>query len=574
MKSFNKYISLPVAALATAVSMSSCSDFLDKEPDMRVELKTTDQVAQLLTTAYPIGNYGWMCELSSDNLADNQAPHASADANSKGDVYYNLAAYDRGDDEAFRFEQVKSNTNTDSPSMVWQTYYASIATANQALEAIDKIVKADPSKETAQLKAARAEALLVRAYSHFILVNIFSQAYKNDEASKADVGIPYSTKPETTVKPHYDRGTVTDTYKKIQADLEAGLKDISDVNYDKPKWHFNINAAHAFAARFYLYTRQYDKVIEQANAVLGTDDATTLSMLRDYTKFVGLSTSTDYANAWQTPDDKSNLMLLSTKSKMWRRSLGNRYSLMGDKLKQTIWREGPTWRWTAIPVAMVTGMTFYSSNQDWGYTSAKIAERFEYSDKVAGIGYPHVIRCEFTTNELLLERAEAKLLKANHDIDGCVNDLAMYVKNMQTFDTENQTHFSANQGMVDLTKDILVNYYSMATNPNCFENWDFTQKMSNDFVIPHELTPYMNCINDMRRIETLWDGTRFFDLKRFGIEYSHIVGKDKVEYKLTWNDPRRAVEVAPSVEAAGLQTSRPLVNATSQNSSIAKRTEK
>lgn len=574
MKSYKKYISVSFVAAAAIFAMSSCSDFLDKEPDMRVEIKTPKQVAELLTTAYPVANYGWMCELSSDNLADNQAPHTSSDDNAKGDVYYNLAAYDRGDDEAFRFEQVKSNTSTDSPSLIWQGYYASIATANQALEAINKITKEDPSKETTELKAARAEALLVRAYCHFILVNVFSQAYKNDEASKADVGVPYATTPETTVKPHYDRGTVTETYQKIQADLEAGLKDISDVNYTKPKWHFNTSAAHAFAARFYLYKRDYDKVIEHANAVLGTDENTTLSMLRDYTKFTGLSSSTDYANAWQSPTDKSNLLLLSTNSAMWRRSLGNRYSLMGNQLKQTIWRGGPTWRWTAIPVAMVTGMTFYSSNQDWGYTSAKIAERFEYSDKVAGIGYAHVIRCEFTTNELLLERAEAKLLKANHDIDGCVADLAMYVKNMQTFDEENQTHFAANGGMFDLTKDILTRYYSNTNNPNCFANWDFTQKMSSDFVVPQDLTPYMNCINDMRRIETLWDGTRFFDLKRFGIEYSHIVGKDKVEYKLTWNDPRRAIEVAPSVEAAGLQTSRPVVNATSQNSNIAKRTEK
>ena len=56
--------------------------------------------------------------------------------------------------------------------------------------------------------------------------------------------------------------------------MEEGLRYVSDSYYEAPKYHFNTQAAHAFAARVYLYHHDWDKCIEHANAVLGTDDAT------------------------------------------------------------------------------------------------------------------------------------------------------------------------------------------------------------------------------------------------------------------------------------------------------------
>lgn len=543
------------------LTTTSCSDFLDKEPDERVELKNEDQVTKFLTSGYTSGNYGWMCELSSDNLTDNNSRHASVDDKVTREIYYKLPSYNRMDDELFRFEQVKSYSQQDSPTFIWETAYNAIATANHALEAINKIKAENGGTMTPKLAAAYGEAKLIRAYHHFILVNIFSQAYKDPEASKADLGIPYSTTPETTVKPHYKRPSVAENYDSIQADLEEGLKYVSDAYYEKPKWHFNVNAAHAFAARFYLYKRDYAKVIEHANAVLGTDETVTKTLLTDYTGFSRCVNSSDYANVWQSPDSKSNIMLFVTSSLYTRHALtGNRYTLSGTGLTNTLLRYGPTWSVKPLPVSFVAGLAFSTtSNQDYGFIQTKTYEKFQYTDKVSGIGYPQTIRREFTTDELLLERAEAKLLGL-HDVDGAYNDIAMYLNNIQTFDEATQK--SMNRYIKTPTKELLLNYYSTEGNPNCFTNWDFTQNMSSSFVIPKDVTPWMNCINDMRRIETLNDGLRFFDLKRWGIEYSHIyggtTGGEKIEYKLTWNDPRRAIEIPQEVQAAGLETSRPL----------------
>ena len=79
--------------------------------------------------------------------------------------------------------------------------------------------------------------------------------------------------------------------------------------------------------------------------------------------------------------------------------------------------------------------------------------------------------------------------------------------------------------------------------------------MSSSFVVPAEAVKYMNCLNDLRRFEVLWDGLRFFDLKRWGIEYSHTYGPDATVYTLKWNDPRRALEIPAAAIQAGLQPS-------------------
>ena len=560
-----KYIS--VAALLT-LGLVSCDDFLDQEPDERIEINDVDKVVSLLKSAYCTANYGWLCELSSDNLMDNNAPHypASNDDKKQTLVHYNLQPYERMDDEIFRFEQVKSSTGSDSPSHIWEDCYNAIATANHALVYLDQIEEKERQEAaatgaayapSAKENAARGEALLIRAYYHFVLVNIFSQAYKNEEASRQDIGIPYVTTPEDKVLVNYDRSNVAETHAKIREDLEAGLKLVVNTYYEKPKWHFNVNAAHAFAARFYLYTRNYEKVIEHADAVLEPGTANLPNLLMRYDGFDSCTYGDDYANVWQNADLNNNIMLVATHSTSSRRAAGYRYGQISTALQSTIYHLGPNWRWYVIPCAYVSGMTFYRSNQDYGFMSMKSGETFEYTDKVAGIGYAHVVRREFTCTELLLERAEAKLLKKNPDVDGCVEDLIAYDNSRWTFTEDDERTFRNGNALVDLTRATLESYYSKPVNYNCFENWDFTQNMSPDFVIPQNLVVYMNAINDMRRFETNWEGLRFFDLKRWGMEYSHFYSVDNIEYKLTWNDPRRAIEVPQEVMAAGLAPSRP-----------------
>lgn len=558
-----KYI---IMSALVALSISSCSEsFLDHPADDRTEIDSEDKIIKMLTSSYPWGNYMWVCELSSDNLIDNQTPHLPTKSWDPQILsHYNYPSYDRADDQLYKFEPATMSTYSDSdqPGQIWEGYYSSVASVNAVLQAIDEVAEKNKSADnptgmTPRLKAARAEALLIRAYDHFCLVSVFCQPYKDAEASKHDIGVPYVTVSEDVVQKEYDRGNVAEVYDKIQADLEEGLANLDEQIFEKPKWHFNNKAAHAFAARFYLYKREWQKVVEHANAVLGTDYSTLKDMMFDYSSLGEAFYGDDFANAWQNPNQNNNLLLISTHSVLARRSVGYRYSCAGPAAREVfLITSGRHAFWRSYYICPLTGVAgmFGSSSSDYGYRSGKISEQFEFTDKIAQIGYAHILHRAFTANELLLERAEAKIMLKQYD--AACEDLSNYWNiSIEKLPEADKATYGAYVN--EANKSVIESWYSDASHDNCFENWDFTQGVSSSYVIPHEATPYMNCLNEWRRWETSFEGLRFFDLKRWGLEYKHIVGPYSEEYLLPVNDPRRAIEVPWEAISAGMASSRP-----------------
>lgn len=505
MKTLYKILSLLFLLLST-----SCNDFLDTLPDNRTQIDTEKKITQLLISAYPEANYSVLAELSSDNFVDNNAI-----------LSVNLSSYDRMHDEIYAWQEVTSSTQEDSPSYVWQKCYAAIAAANHALEAIQEMETLD---KNITWNAQKGEALLCRAYSHFILVNIFSQAYKDENASSQDIGIPYITKPETVVKMNSPRETVTSVYTKIQADLELGIPLISDQLYSIPKYHFNKKAAAAFAARFFLYKRDYQKVVDFSTDVLTSRPE---NMMRDWTKDYDNITaiSYDYISTLQT----CNFLILPTNS-VFSRIFGTRYGHNGEAMLGSTYGTGPTWP-TTLPC--FTGKLYISNQQDYGVFFPKADEMIEYTDKIAGIGYTHVVRAEFTAEETLLCRAEA-LIYLNRTTEALA-DLQVW----------NASHIAP----IMLTEAIIKDFYT--PNNTLFVKPLNSTKMSSSFVITAAQKPFINCVLHFRRIETMFDGYRWFDIKRYGIEIQHAIGKTLVD-KLTYNDYRRAIQLPQEVISAGV----------------------
>lgn len=567
-----------LASVALAMGMQSCGDFLDHLPDDRTEIDSVDKVQKLLMNAYPDCNYYWICELSSDNLLDNQTPHLPSSPSKKQvTTYYNYAPFDLWDDELYRFDLARTATygDSDSPGRAWMGYYNSIAVCNYCIEALDKL-EAEGMTPTDKTRALRAEAQIIRAYDHFYLANIFSQAYADQASNEKNIGVPYVLEPETTMIKEYDRGTVAETYQMIQKDLEEALPNISDHYFKATKYHFNSQAAHAFASRFYLFTHQWDKVIEHADAVLGTDSASVEKQMMDYSRFDDCSTMSDYGKVWQDPEQPSNLMMLATYSLLGRRIFGYRYSLAGEKCQEVILfrSSGNYWGGYYVPIqAVVSGQVASNNTHDYGIFSAKVSEEFEYSDKLAGIGYPHVMVRAFTTASLLLERAEAKLMKG--DLAGASTDLCQYWNSPYK-------HFS------DANKEKMAKYYTMITdknikdsftqfmtetedkngltvtkrklsNRNCLllEEWqNNAANVGNVYHVTQEMLPYMNCLNEFRRFENSFEGGRFFDLKRWGIPYEHHQGSNDDVYTMAGVDDKRALELPWESISAGLEPSR------------------
>ncbi|MBP5658920.1 MAG: RagB/SusD family nutrient uptake outer membrane protein [Paludibacteraceae bacterium] len=522
-----------ILALAALV-LSGCG-FLDQEPDNRTAITKPEQVKKLLASAYSDADFAWICEFSSDNIVDN---------NSEDGTWrrYNLGVNKgESENEAFAWKPTvsASSNDGDSPVRIWSGAYKAIAVANHALEAMDQIEAKDSTVDFSEM---RAEAYLCRAYNHFVLANIFCMPYRDSALSTLDLGVPYMRVPERVVYSNADRGTLTELYANIENDLLEGLKHVSD-NYDQPKYHFNKQAAYAFATRFYLYKRDYDKVIEYATMALGSNP---MSCMRTEYWSKSYSTQETLLFAYSNTNSPNNFLLTATYSTFYR-SLNGRYACNRQASRGSIYGQGPTWQnYTFHPCYQKVQGLYLRGSQDYGLFYVHTGEYFEYTDKVAGIGYVHNVNPTFTGEETLLCRAEAYIMKK--DYVNALADLKVWDDSRKVGTTEKLPDLT--QALIEgfYTRDISVNgtrIYRIPADLHCSD-------LCPDWVIDTRQKVWLYCVLHFRRLETIHQGLRWFDIKRFGIEIRHKQGLDP-EQILTWDDYRRAIEIPSTVIEAGMQ---------------------
>ncbi len=502
----------------------SCDDYLDVMPDNRAEIDSEDKIVSLITSAYMTqSSHVLMTEVMSDNVDD------------LGSGY--VAYTDRFMDQVYGWNTI-TETDNDGDIMVWSNAYSAIAAANHALEAIEKIGGAT----TLTLKEAKGEALISRAYHHFLLVNLFSLNY-NKNTSETDLGIPYVEEPETTLNPHYERGTVAEVYRKIERDLKEGLSLIGDTHLKVPKYHFNKQAAYAFAARFYLYYEQWEESIRYANLCLG---ASPKSMLRDWSALYELPDIDAQTNAYISADAKSNILLNTAISSMglWCNGYAyrskyshNEYLADTETINATqMWGDGYSFRYTVYagkrgPINIVF--------------MPKLPYLFEEIDAVSHTGYYRTVVPVFKTDLTLLERAEAYVLTKQYD--KALEDLNTWMKN---FTVSNLT----------LTTDTIQKFY----NKIPYHRWNegsLKKRLHPSFAIDAEGSVQETMLHQVlnsKRIEMSYEGYRWFDTKRYGITiHRRIMDETGVPLvcrdSLVAGDKRWAMQIPQDAISSGIQ---------------------
>lgn len=501
--------------IGSALIFTSCSDFLDTMPDNRAEINTESKVTSLLVSAYPGNTEAVMTEIASDNAMDSGSK---------------FTVESEEHEDAYLWNDI-TGTGNDSPKAYWNSCYGAISAANHALAAIEEM--GNPSS----LAPQRGEALMCRAYAHFLLANVFCLPY-NPETADKDLGVPYAEAPETEVSPHYVRGTMKALYEKINQDIEEGLPLINDEIYSVPKYHFNRKAAYAFAARFNLFYHNYDKVIEYANIVLGSVPS---KMMRNWTAIdQSASNWSVRVDMYISASEPANLLLIPVTSSWgyWvgPYNLGKRYG--HSKVIFTGESVRTNGLWGAFS-------NLCPANSVWGFDEkmvvSKIGGYFFYTDKVNGIGYRKNVLVHLSADETLLCRAEAYVLKGESYFDKATADINTWLASH----TRNKTQ-TTTQDIIDFYKNIQcmpidnsIRSVKKKLNPR-----GFTVAEGNQMEM-------IQCILHLRRIETVHEGLRWQDIKRYGIEISH--NRDGLANDvLTLDDPRRAIQLPQDVINAGL----------------------
>lgn len=513
-----------------------------------------DSMYMEFTANYPTANYGYMCELLSDNMTDNNAPNLDFNGNA---FAYDLTNYEQWMEDLYAFRTV-SEPIEDSPMFVYNSYTGNIDFLSKFIYAVNEADADSLSADRlAELKAMQGEAYVLRSYLHFVLANIFYPAYGGENNSKQ--GMPYRFYPATGNAP-----TVEESFMLMREDMERGMDIMEDAGYPESKFRFNRLACHAYAARLCLFMHDYNGAIAHADEALGS-----APVLRDWTKFNGCSNIYDFGSVWQNEEEPAVFMMLDTYSMQMRNLIDEaRFAYNGIPLQGSGLYGFTLSNNTVCPFDYITASgVFINGLQDYGIFSSKIAETFEYTDEAAGIGYPKLRKIEFTAEETLLCRAEARLMLGR--LEEALEDLRLWAKS-KVFDFYSEAHTFTNFTIDDVveyysynrvdgsSRDyILCAYYSVNYDGSVFcDMFANIGRMGYDLRGDEE-TAMLRFLMHLRRTETIHDGLRFFDVKRFGIEYKHYLGHNgdaeqgnltpAAEEILTFDDPRRCVQIVETV---------------------------
>jgi hypothetical protein len=481
-------------SLLILICISSCDEFLSEKPDNRTEIDTPDKISELLVNAYPQMSYFDIAETMSDNVFDSNLP---------GIILKN--------EQNYNWEMNTETADIDTQAYYWDACYKAIAHANKALQAINQL------GNTPSLNPQKGEALLARAYAHFMLVSFWSQRY-NPATAPTALGIPYVTEPETELLVKYKRNTVAEVYDFIQKDIEEGLKYVTN-DYQEPKFHFNKNAAKAFASRFYLVKGDWDRVIALSND-LGNKP---VGQLRDFSSYKLMALGDQRIN-YASAAAETNLLIVSANTIVLRASYQNRYYLSAARYSEifgaansSLYAKG--WLYN-----------FYSSNSSITVYVPKFYEYFKYSNVTAGIGDPYVAEVLLSNDEFFLNRIEAHVMK---------NQIALANDELDYFLSTRTTAYNPAVDKVTEAK-VVAKYPVVAGEYTPF------------YAMTPVQTSYIKAIAETRRRDFVHEGMRWFDVKRFNIVVNHE-STNKPTNVLKKDDNRRALQIPLHASSTGIE---------------------
>ena len=496
------------------LSCFSCSDFLDEVPDNRVEIDNIEKAAQLVGNAYNPAAYlftDWM----SDNAANLQGVGKQPVVN-----------------DAFRWGKSNSVAQ-DSPEFFWNGAYGAIAHANEVLSRID-----DLEGDAERKQAVKGEALMARAYNHFLIASLFSKVY-NPQTASSDLGIPYVTEPERELLKSYARGTVAETYAKIERDLLQAIPLLNAGYYEgSGKYHFSRKSAWAFASRFYLFMGRFDKVLEYANLLLGDrPDEYVKDLHHIYDIQNGGSNLSQLLNS---PDEEANL-LLQYKQTVYFYTSRHGYGLSSE-LNGQIFSQAP------YGAADVRRRLFYNIGGGAGVLYPKYEQLFERENLASETGLPTTVQVELRGEEVLFNRMEASLylwfqaaqagdeVAAQEYLSSIFSDLNSFFPTR--YDLEEGQQADVNWWLVTTALALNID----PQNPTDEEL---------ELIYQEAPTMLLRIILDEKRKEFVQEGMRWWDNLRYGMPITHITASGE-ELVLLSEDPRRVIQIPETAIDLGM----------------------
>ena len=255
--------------LAT-LTMSACDNFLDITPTGKVIAETGDEYRALLTYEYKYFTKDrYMTTLRTDEMLMDKVKTSSTDL----DAYLDL----------WRWKD--DNPSPTTSYFSWRSYYHSVYIANYIIQNQKKIKEAT-AQEISQLVG---EAYMMRAYCHFLLVNLYAEPYTHCTPSQTR-GVPMLLEADVNAIP--GSSSVETVYNQILSDLDKAEQYLNVEEWELGKnYRFNTTSAQALRARTYLYMGRWSDALEASKEVLSV-----------YNELEDMNNSTTLPNSYKSKE--------------------------------------------------------------------------------------------------------------------------------------------------------------------------------------------------------------------------------------------------------------------------------
>lgn len=256
-----------------ALAFSACTGFLEEYSQDEVRPRKVSDYSELINgevyAKQNNTNYGVWLDLLTDDVEDMYGRRGLLGNNDSRGSYFGYYAWQPAPEYSF--------TNTITADNNWAAFYHQILTVNMVLDGINEAEGDDKARQT-----VIGEALAIRAYAYFMLINLYGEPYDPATAATA-LGVPVNNLVGAENR-NFHRASVAEIYDIIVSDLQDAVKALKAGGNTNGKWRWNAAAANLLLARVYLYMQDWDKaaatateVIEQTGGVIWNlnDKATT-----------------------------------------------------------------------------------------------------------------------------------------------------------------------------------------------------------------------------------------------------------------------------------------------------------
>lgn len=464
--------------VVAALTASSCKKYLEEPVDNRTLITTIPDMEKTLNYLHPYSDHHFTDLMTDDYIFRDLAGHNVEQVVEQLLPIFELAVT-RQSLSATSF--LSSGFN---PVTAFRRYYYSIINATLIIEKAEAYQPASAA-EAGNIRVITGKALAIRAYCHYMLVNMFAKQY-NPATAGADKGIPFIGQYSGEPVVPYPKASIEKVYESVEQDLLAALDMVNDTEISNAQFTFSKDGILALLSRMYLNKKDWDNCIRYSTQLLQRRNiplnvGELRKSIRDYAQ---------YSSAYFNPNNPAYLTIGN-----------NTYQLMA-------------YFWMGMfPYPARQVMANYGADDDNDYIIQTSPLFRDYVPQKLMIFQSQATRSGnfplLTVDEVFFNRAEAEIEKNNGITPAAKADLTVLIQN------QNLTQTTADKRIAEI--DTLSG-----------------RKEAISFLLL------------LKRIRFSSEGMRWFDIRRHNLPVEHV-GRSGT-YKIDGTDPEDYVIQLPAEE--------------------------